>query len=134
MKTPRLTDFDPDAKAPPLKSSLDDMPTIQKPQPTTNVQSPPPLSVKYDSENSHQHTTAQPVPRPVPRPVPGTPYPVPRKRRMRQRQPFDIYEDQYESLKQAAEEDRELGLPGSMSALVRRGIDLALEERKRERP
>jgi hypothetical protein len=53
---------------------------------------------------------------------------------MRQRQPFDIYEDQYETLKQAAEEDRELGLPGSMSALVRRGIDLALEERKRERP
>jgi hypothetical protein len=126
MKTPRLTDFDPDAKAPPLKSSLDDMPTIQKPQPTHNVQSPPPpLSVKQVEEKLHQHTTALPVPRTVPRPVPGTPYPVPPKRRMRQRQPFDIYEDQYESLKQAAEEDRELGLPGSMSALVRRGIDLA---------
>jgi hypothetical protein len=52
---------------------------------------------------------------------------------MKQRQAFDIYENQYESLKQAAEEDREMGLPGSMSALVRKGIDMALEERKKER-
>ena len=33
MKTPRVSDFYPDAKVPELKSSLDKMPTIQKPQP-----------------------------------------------------------------------------------------------------
>src|SRR3954451_7353594 len=32
MKTPRVKDFDPDAKVPSLKSSLDSMPTIQKPK------------------------------------------------------------------------------------------------------
>jgi len=31
MKTPRLTDFDPDAKTPALKSPMDGMPAIQKP-------------------------------------------------------------------------------------------------------
>src|SRR6476619_250018 len=31
MKTPRINDFDPDAKLPTLKSSLDKMPSIQKP-------------------------------------------------------------------------------------------------------
>lgn len=28
MKTPRITDFDPDAKVQPLKSSMDNMPAI----------------------------------------------------------------------------------------------------------
>jgi len=40
MKTPRLTDFDPNAKAPTLKSSLDNMPVIEKPKPAA-----PPLPV-----------------------------------------------------------------------------------------
>ena len=35
MKTPRVTDFDPDAKVPTLKSSLDHMPAIEKAKPPT---------------------------------------------------------------------------------------------------
>lgn len=31
MKTPRLSAFDPDAKVPSLKSSMDNRPSIQKP-------------------------------------------------------------------------------------------------------
>jgi len=40
MKTPRVKDFDPDAKVPSLKSSLDSMPTIQKPKTVITPPSP----------------------------------------------------------------------------------------------
>jgi hypothetical protein len=76
MKTPRLTDFDPNAKAPTLKSSLEHMPVIQKPQPTHEVKSPTlPLNSNHQ-EVAEEQTLVQPVPRTVPRPVPGTPYPL----------------------------------------------------------
>src|SRR5215218_5025474 len=51
MKTPRLTDFDPNAKVPELKSSLEAMPTIQKPN---HVTTPPPSSDKKPTEVSSQ--------------------------------------------------------------------------------
>jgi len=60
-----------------------------------------------------------------------TGYPVPPKRVMQQRRPFDIYEDQYQTLKRIAEEERAQGLPGSMSGMVRSGIDMYLEARER---
>ncbi len=37
MKTPRITDFDQDAKIPTLKSSLDSMPSIQKHNPIRQI-------------------------------------------------------------------------------------------------
>src|SRR5438270_428294 len=63
------------------------------------------------------------------RPVPLVPLerdvrPVPRtKRIMKQRHPFDIYHDQYDTLKQFAEEECRQGGIGSMSAMVREAID-----------
>src|SRR4051794_1123788 len=62
--------------------------------------------------------TSQPVPpvRVVP-PVPlvrGTTSP---RRVMKQRHPFDIYQDQYETLKQLGLEERKQGGVGSMSAM-----------------
>ncbi len=42
---------------------------------------------------------------------------------MKQRHPFDIYNDQYDALKQLALEDRMRGGVGSMSAMVREAID-----------
>jgi len=42
---------------------------------------------------------------------------------MKQRHPFDIYNDQYDALKQLALEDRMRGGAGSMSAMVREAID-----------
>ena len=75
-------------------------------------------------------------PYPVPSPSTHTPYGVPHpvppiKRRMKQRQPFDVYEDQYETLKKIADDERAQGLPGSMSRMVREGIDMYLAARKK---
>jgi hypothetical protein len=72
--------------------------------------------------------TSKGVPQPVPRPVPRT---VPRpdtlvrrvKRPMRQRQPFDIYEDQYARLKQIADSERGFVNGRGMSQMVREAID-----------
>jgi hypothetical protein len=73
--------------------------------------------------------TVQPVPLGVPRPVRGT---VPRtpkvKRAIRQRQPFDIFEDQYTRLKHIAEAEREFVNGRGMSQMVREAIDIYLKE------
>ena len=74
------------------------MPVIQKPQPSK-------AEAKY-----------KPVP-PV-RVVPLVPPVQPQKRVMKQRHPFDIYQDQYDSLKELSVEDRKQGGFGSMSAMV----------------
>jgi hypothetical protein len=42
-----------------------------------------------------------------------------------------MYEDQYQTLKQIADEERAQGLPGSMSRMVREGIDMYLAAKKR---
>jgi hypothetical protein len=112
MKTPRVNDFDPNAKVSTLKSSMETMPVIEKP-------------ATKDGEVSRDSAPPYPVPYGVPRPVP------PMKRRMRQRQPFDVFEDQYATLKKIAEDEREQGLPGSMSRMVREGIDMYLAAKKK---
>src|SRR3954462_9644191 len=69
---------------------------------------------------------------PVPVPPYGVPRtPVPPRRAIRQRQPFDVFEDQYRELKQIADDERGLGLPGSMSRMVREAIDEYLLKRKK---
>lgn len=80
-----------------------------------------------------QQTNSTPIqvnnPMPVP-PYGSTPVP-PKKRVMKQRQPFDIYQDQYDTLKQIAREEQDQGLPGSMSAMVREGIDMIITKKKK---
>lgn len=73
-----------------------------------------------------------PVPpvRGVPPVRPVLPVPPPGKRVMKQRHPFDIYQDQYESLQSLALEERKQGGVGSMSAMVREAIDKLLTERR----
>ena len=75
-----------------------------------------------------------PVPPPVRVPVRGT---VPRtpkvKRAIRQRQPFDIFEDQYLRLKQIADAEREFEDGRGMSQMVRDAIDIYLKK-ERSRP
>jgi chromosome partitioning protein len=46
---------------------------------------------------------------------------------------FDIYHDQYETLKQLADEDRRQGGVGSMSAMVREAIDTFIATKNRKR-
>ena len=141
MKTPRITDFDPDAKAPALKSSLDNMPSIDKPRPVSlnkkEAQSstlPPISNLKQHKPRPKVNETGEAVNtvirdvRPVSpvRPV----LPVPPKRQMKQRWPVDIYQDQYESLQRLALEERMQGGIGSMSAMVREALDKLIKEKQ----
>lgn len=112
MKTLRIDDFDPQAnKEQALKSTLDHMPVIEKPQAV------------------HPAAGGDPVP-PV-RVVPPVPPPVP-KRVMKQRHPFDIYQDQYDALRELSTEERKQGGFGSMSAMVRQALDTLIADRKKK--
>jgi hypothetical protein len=53
------------------------------------------------------------------------------KRVMKSRHPFDIYEDQYHSLRELAMKERTQGGIGSMSAVMREAIDVFIEKRRR---
>jgi hypothetical protein len=110
MKQPRTSDFDPKADEQPLKSSMDNFPLIQRPPHTPN-QSPP------------ARTPVPPVP--LVRDVPPTP-----RRKIKQRHPFDIYEDQLETLKKLSLEERMQGGIGSMSAMVREALDNYIARRQ----
>jgi hypothetical protein len=76
----------------------------------------------------------QGVPPPVPQPVPhGVPPAVPlipkkAKRPIKQRQPFDIYEDQYQSLKKISEAEKDFVNGRGMSQMVREAIDNYLHD------
>jgi hypothetical protein len=135
MKTPRLTDFDPNAKAPTLKSSLEHMPTIQKPQPTQQVkpQTPPPSHVQESL--SHQPSSEEPV-----RPYGSTLVredertPQAQRRRRLIRHPFEFYEDQVEELRHLSLQAKLRGEKTSMSELVRAAVDTYLKEKKNRTP
>ena len=126
MKTPRVQDFDPNAKVPELGSPMDNLPAIQKPHSQAQLMT---INVK-------RSTPVRDVPPVLPvRPVPleRDVRPVPFKKRiMKQRHPFDIYHDQYETLRQFADEERRQGGVGSMSAMVREAIDTFIATKKRK--
>src|SRR5437870_2210587 len=103
MKTPRTSDFDPHARERQLKSTMEDLPSIEKP-----------------GLPAADH--ANPIVPPV-LPVRDVPSTFSDRRKMKQRHPFDIYTDQYDALKQLVLEDRMRGGAGSMSAMVREAID-----------
>jgi hypothetical protein len=77
-------------------------------------------------------TIVTPVPpvRPV-LPVRGKDVKSSLKRIMKSRHPFDIYEDQYHSLRDLALQERMQGGVGSMSAMVREAIDAFIEKRRK---
>jgi hypothetical protein len=77
----------------------------------------------------HETTEGVPptVPLPVRVPVPHSLPLVPKiKRPIKQRQPFDIYEDQYEQLKSISEAERGFVNGRGMSQMVREALDLYL--------
>src|SRR4051794_6814234 len=114
MKTPRVKDFDPEAKVPELKSSLADMPSISKPKfrnyhgaqsnPISAASNTKPAETATEEKNEGKVSN---VIRDVPPVLPVLP--VPPKRVMKQRWPIDLYQDQYDSLKQLAAEERMQG-------------------------
>ena len=97
-------------------------------------------------EDSPLPPTRKPVTTPLPDPVspvrvvrdvppvravpPVPPTSPPKKRVMKQRHPFDIYQDQYEALQELALEERKQGGVGSMSAMVRESIDKLIAQRR----
>jgi|GEM_PF-2647815 len=137
MKTPRVHDFDPDAQVPELGSPMDNFPSIQKPKQPTDIDKTP-LGTKIGNPKQPPVTPVLPVragrvvsPVPLERPVrPVLPVP-PAKRTMRQRHPFDIYQDQYESLRDLAAEDRKQGGMGSMSAMAREALDNYIKSKRK---
>jgi hypothetical protein len=107
MKTPRIDAFIANKKpVPELKSSLDNMPAIEKPKPAVKPQSP--------------IRSAQPV-----RIGSETP-----RRKIKPRWPFDIYVDQIEELRKLSLEERMQDGSGSMSAMVREAIDTYIAKKR----
>ena len=107
MKTPRVHDFDPNAKVPELGSPMDNLPAIQKPK-------------------LIQETTVIPPER--------ANAPTPERRSVRRiitRNSFEIYEDQMDALRRYSFEEKLQGGMGSMSKMVREAIDQYLQKKKR---
>jgi hypothetical protein len=76
-----------------------------------------------------KQTNVQGVPPPVRGTVPRTTSLIPKtKRPIKQRQPFDIYEDQYEALKKIADAERGFVNGRGMSQMVREAIDNYLKD------
>jgi hypothetical protein len=122
MKTPRVTDFDPDAKVPQLKSPLDGMPVIGKPPQKIKTASLAVKQVKQEQEKKvTQDTTLSPITRSEVN-----------KRVVKTRHGSDIYWDQYEQLVKWSEEEKLQGGTGSMSRMVREALDLYIAKRKKQ--
>jgi hypothetical protein len=64
--------------------------------------------------------------------VSPTPYPsaTPKKREIKRRQPFDVYQDQVDLLKKISLRDQMNGDIGSMSRMVREALDNYLKDKK----
>jgi hypothetical protein len=102
------------------------------PESTFQEEKKPGIQEEQETTES-QKETQHPVP-PVPVVPPVLPVPpvpgVPLKRKMKERWPVNIYEDQYESLQLLALEERKQGGLGSMSQMVREAIDKLIAERR----
>jgi hypothetical protein len=105
------------------------MPAIEKAKPPT-LESPdsktPERPVQTTTEATPSGTTVS-----VPR-YHGTPVPE-EKRLIKRRHPFDVYFDQLKTLKRLAIKDKEQGLPGSESAMVREALDDYFKKRDKGR-
>jgi hypothetical protein len=89
-----------------------------------NKEDAPEETARNDKKLSVKATNHQGVPPPVRGTVPPTPPLIPKVRRpMRQRQPFDIFEDQYERLKRIAGAEKGFENGRSMSQMVRDALD-----------
>ena len=131
MKVPRIKDFDPNIKEPILKSSLDNMPSIEKPQAQKAIQSPilKPASdenvfkdIKLQNQSNQQQSER----------VNARTGERPNGKRIITRNSFEIYEDQMDSLRKIAFKEKMDGKVGSMSAMVREAIDAFLKKEASE--
>jgi hypothetical protein len=91
----------------------------------TDSLSPSPKPAEQSITENQPRTTVPPV-RDVREEHPGPPT----KRVMKSRHPFDIYQDQYEALRELSLEERKQGGIGSMSAMVRQALDTYIAARR----
>lgn len=118
MKTPRITDFDPDAKVPTLKSSMDSMPTIQKQSPAHRVAPRP--DVISGTPNHEEVRTRKPV---------GEQPTAEKGKRSFVRRTFDFYDDQSTYLTRESLQERLAGKEKSMNEMVRDALDDWIKKR-----
>jgi hypothetical protein len=121
MRKPRVEDFDPRGAPPRLGSPTDNIPALERPA-ARAVRGPllPPVS-------EPDGATKDPAAPPRTYAPYGTPV-RPVRRRIR-RWPYELYEDQIETLRRLAAEDILSGGRGSASELVREAIDHWLARR-----
>ena len=112
MKTPRVKDFDPEAKVPTLKSPLEGMPTIGK-QPKVSPSDSPTPTREIPAEKTERQMSTD----------------LASKRRPFVRRAFEWYEDQLAALKRLSLQEQMDGKDGSMSAMVREALDEYLKKR-----
>ena len=112
MKTPRVHDFDPNAKLPELGSPMDNLPAIQKPE----------AKAKNPLEGQPASLPVTPSVRPPVR----TPV-----RRFITRYAFEFYQDQLDWLRSTSLEEKARGEQGSMSKMVREALDSYIAKKKR---
>jgi hypothetical protein len=119
MKTPRVKDFDPDAKVPALKSPLEGMPVIGKPP------RPKPQDSPLQEAERPSTQPSQAIPERVNARTPVRPS----GKRIITRNSFEIFEDQMESLRKLSFQEKMEGKLGSMSQMMREAIDDYLKKR-----
>src|SRR5687767_14198982 len=107
MKKPIIEDFDINARPRALGSPLDGMPRIQKPQP---VQQGTPALPKRQEVETPERAFDRSVVRS-------------NGKRIITRNPFEIYDDQMDSLRERSFQDKRQRKLRSMSAMVRDAID-----------
>ncbi len=120
MKKPRFEDFNPNA-LPVLSSPLDGLPAIQPPAPPSQPKTEHPV---HDAALSDpfQRSTPSPFARTADRP-PERPSGRPSGRRSITRYAFEFFQDQIDTLRRVALEEKLAGEKGSMSHMVREAID-----------
>lgn len=119
MKKPRLTDFDPNAKAPALSSPLDDMPAIQKsPARQEIVQD----VIKEKNEPTNERTLKRTNVRSL----------LDERRKIRHT--FDIFSDQLTSLREVSlNREKIFGKRVLLGDLIQEALDMFItKERNKE--
>ena len=135
MKQPRTSDFDPNAQRHSLKSSMASMPVIEKPPASPPVLTQAPVPKAASDKPSVGTTRNQSIPalsRESTKAPAAETIGKENKRKLKTRQPFDVYQDQVDALRRLAFEEKMQGGTGSMSAMVREALDAYLDGRKRQ--
>ena len=130
MKTPRVYDFDPNAKLPELASPLDNLPPIKPPvknqilpsiQRDTEKATHSPLP-QEPSEYIKKLNTSEPSNERTPERS--------NVRRTRRRASYELFTDQIEAIQRIAFEDKLRGGTGNQSEMVREAIDQYLRQKR----